>query len=101
MASGIPPASFNLFCIKCEQMFFCVIQTPQTFDLSVHNTFFQSASVQCVCSFAHLNLFLLLASLRYGFFFATLPRRPASRSRLLTVDVRTGVLQVPFNEAAR
>ena len=69
-------------------------------DLSVHNTFFQSSSVQCLCSFAHLNLFLLLASLRYGFFFATLPRRPASQSCLFTVDVETGVLRVPFNEAA-
>ena len=29
----------------------------------------------------------------------TLPRRPASRSRLFTVDVETGVLQVLFNEA--
>jgi hypothetical protein len=41
-----------------------------------------------------------LASLRYGFFFATLPRRSASRSRLFTVDVETGVLRVLFNEAA-
>ena len=69
-------------------------------DLSVHNTFFKSSSVQCLCSFAHLNLFLLLASLRYDFFFATLPRRPASWSRLFTVDFETGVLRVPFNEAA-
>ena len=68
-------------------------------DSSVHNTFFQS-SVQCLCSFAHLNLFLELASPRYDFFFATLPRRPAPRSRLFTVDVETGVLRVPFNEAA-
>ena len=30
----------------------------------------------------------------------TLPRRPASRSRLFTVDVETGVLPVLFNEAA-
>ncbi|MGJ0282540.1 hypothetical protein [Streptococcus pyogenes] len=30
----------------------------------------------------------------------TLPRRPASQSRLFTVDVETGVLQVLFNEAA-
>ena len=50
--------------------------------------------------FAHLNLLFLLASLRYGFFFATLPRRPASRSRLFTVDFETGVLQVLFNAAA-
>ena len=41
-----------------------------------------------------------MASLRYGFFFATLPRRPASRSDLFTVDVETGVLWVLFNEAA-
>ena len=37
---------------------------------------------------------------RYGFFFVTLPRRPASRNRLFTVDVETGVLPVLFNEAA-
>ena len=37
----------------------------------------QSSSVQCLCSFAHLNLIFLLASLRYGFFFATLiPESP-------------------------
>ena len=36
-----------------------------------------------------------------GFFFATLPRRPASRSRLFTVNVETGVLRVLFNEAAK
>ena len=53
-----------------------------------------------VCSFAHLNLLFLLDSLRYGFFFATLPKRPASWSHLFTVDVETGVLWVLFNEAA-
>jgi hypothetical protein len=58
----------------------------------------QSSSVQC--SFAHLNLLFSLSSLRYGFFFATLPRRPASQSRLFTVDVVTGVLRVLFNEAS-
>ena len=57
----------------------------------------QSSSVQCLCSFAHLNLFL--ASLRYGFFFATLPRSPSSRSHFFTVDVETSVLWVLFNEA--
>ena len=30
----------------------------------------------------------------------SLPRRPASRRRLFTVDVETGVLRVLFNEAA-
>ena len=59
-----------------------------------------SSSVQGLCYFSHLNLFFLLASLRYGFFIATRPRRPASRSRLFTVDVETGVLRVLFNEAA-
>ena len=44
-------------------------------------------------------LIFLLASLRFGFFFATLPRR-TSRSRLFTVDVETGVLPVLFNGAA-
>ena len=58
----------------------------------------QSFSVQC--SFAHLNLYFLLVSLRYGFFFAALPRRLTSQSRLFTVDVETGVLRVLFNEAA-
>ena len=69
-------------------------------DSSVHNTFLQSSSVQCLCSFVHLNLFLLLAILRYSFSFATLPRRPASRSRLFTVDVETGILWGPFNEGS-
>src|SRR4029434_6702264 len=52
------------------------------FNLSVHNTF-QTSSVQCLCSFAHNNLFFLLASLRYGFFFAThqasIPESPRIR----------------------
>ena len=38
--------------------------------------------------------------LRYVFFFATLPRRQASRSRLFTVDVESVVLRVLFHEAA-
>ena len=58
----------------------------------------QSFSIQCLCSFAHLNVLFLLASVRYGF--ATLPRRPASWSRLFTVDVETGVFWVLFNESA-
>ena len=62
-------------------------------DSSVRNTIFQSSSVQCLCYFDHLYIFFLLASLRYGFFFATLPRRPASRSHLFTADVETGDLQ--------
>ena len=45
-------------------------------------------------------LFFLLVSLRHGFFFETLPRKPASRSRLFTVNVEIGVLRVLFNEAA-
>ena len=47
----------------------------------------ESSSVQCLCYFANLNLFFLLANLRYGFFFANLPKRPASRvaSSLLTL----------------
>ena len=60
----------------------------------------QNSSVQSLCYFALLHFKFVLASLRYGFFFATLPRRPASRNRLFTVDVETGVLQVLFNEAA-
>ena len=57
-------------------------------------------TLSSVCSFDHLNILFLLASLKYGFFFATLPRRPASRCRLFTVDVEIGVLRVLFNEAA-
>ncbi len=34
-------------------------------DSSAHNTFFQSFTVQYLCSFANLNLFFLLISLRY------------------------------------
>jgi hypothetical protein len=60
----------------------------------------QSSSVQCLCSFTHLHFLFLLATLNYSFFFATLPRRPASWSRLFTVDVETGVLRVLFHEAA-
>jgi hypothetical protein len=51
----------------------------------------QSSSLQYLCYFARLNLFFLLASLRYGFFFGTLPRSPASRSHLFTVNVETCV----------
>ena len=54
----------------------------------------QSSSVQCLCSSAHLNLFF------YWPVWDTLPRRPASCTRLFTVDVETGVLWVLFNEAA-
>uniref|UniRef100_A0AAY5KH56 Zona pellucida sperm-binding protein 4 n=1 Tax=Esox lucius TaxID=8010 RepID=A0AAY5KH56_ESOLU len=43
--------------------------------------------LSCLCSSAHLNLFFLLASLRYCFFFATLPRWPLSQIRLFTVDI--------------
>src|SRR4029434_9233519 len=63
MASGTLPASFHLFCVS--QMFFCVIQTPQTL-IRLSITLFQSSSVQCLCSFAHINLFFLLASLRFS-----------------------------------
>ena len=56
---------------------------------------------QCLGSFAHLNLFFALASLRYGFFLAPLPSRPAPRSRLFTVDVETGDLRVLFNWNSR
>ena len=89
---------FSLF-RRLKNVLLCDPNTSNL-DLSVHNTFFQSSSIQCLCYFAHLNIFLLLASLRYGLFFATLPRRPASRSRLFIVDVETGVLRIPFNEAA-
>ena len=46
------------------------------------------------------HLFTYWLGLRYGFLFVTLPRRPASWSRLFTVEVYTDVLRVPFKEAA-
>lgn len=54
----------------------------------VHNTLFHSSSAQCLCSFAHLNLFFLLARFRFCFFFATLPRRPTPWSRLFTAALK-------------
>ena len=43
-----------------------------------------------VCVLLPILIFsFLLASMRYGFFFATLPRRPASRSRLFNVYIDT------------
>ena len=41
-----------------------------------------------VCSFAHINILFLLASLRYGFFFATLPWRPA---RILELSLHSNL----------
>ena len=59
-------------------------------------TFWSSRQFICpVCV-----LFFLLVSLRHGFFFETLPRKPASRSHLFTVNIEIGVLRVIFNEAA-
>ena len=77
---------------------FPTLPPPKQICLSI--SLFSNLPLSSVCSFAHLNILFLLASLRYGFFFATLPRRPASRSRLFTVDIETGVLGVLFNEAA-
>ena len=76
----------HLFFFLCLKNVLLCDPNNSNLDLSVHNTFFRSSSSQCLCSFAHLNIFFLLASLRYGFFFATLPRRPHSRviSSLLT-----------------
>ena len=93
------PLLQHLFIFCLTNVLLCDLNTSNL-DSSVHNTFFQSSSVHCLCSFAHLNLFFSLASLRYGYFFATLPRRPASWIRLFTVDVETGVLWVLFNEAS-
>ena len=53
-----------------------------------------------VCVLLPILIFSFYWPLRYGFLFATLPRRPASRSCLFTVNVETGVLRVLFNEAA-
>lgn len=74
-----PP--FFFFCNS--QMFFCVI----CLFIKLH----QSIILCPVCFFAHLNIFLLLAGLKYAFFFATLPRRPASRRCIFTLDFETGV----------
>jgi hypothetical protein len=52
---------------------------PASFILSI--TLFSNLPLSSVCSFAYLNLFFLLASLRYGFFFATLPTRPAKKEK--------------------
>lgn len=68
-------------------------------DSSIHNTFFQPSGVQCLCSFAHLSLLFLLASLR-RLFLAILPWSPASWSHLFTVDADTGVWRVLFIAAA-
>jgi hypothetical protein len=69
-------------------------------DLSVHNTLFQSSSVQCVCSFANLNILFLMASLRYGTFLQLCLEGQHPGLGLFNVDVETGVLRVLFNEAA-
>lgn len=81
----------HLFIFSESHVLLC---DPNTSNL----TLFSNLPMSSVCSFAHLNLFFLLASLRYGFFFPTLPRRPASRSYLFTVDDETGVLRVLYNE---
>lgn len=49
-----------------------------------------------LCPFVHFNYFILLASLKHGFFFVTVPLRPASWSLLTPVHV----LWVRCNEAA-
>ena len=50
--------------------------------------------------FCPSSSFIFIGQSETWLFFATLPWMPASRSRLFTVDVETGVLQVLFNEAA-
>jgi hypothetical protein len=47
------------------------------------------APLSSVCVILPINLLFLLASLRYGFFFTTLPRSPSSRSHNFTVDVES------------
>src|SRR4029434_3527103 len=46
MASGTLPASFHLFCVS--QMFFCVIQTPQTL-IRLSITLFSNLPLSNVC----------------------------------------------------
>ena len=78
--------------------FFHLTNVPQTqTSICLSIILFSNLPLSSVCSFAHLNLFFLLASLRYGFFFATFPRRPESRNCRFTVDIKTGVLWVLFN----
>ena len=97
MASGTPPASVHIYLFI--NVLLCDPNTSNL-DSSVHNTFFQSSPVQWLCSFAHLNLFLLLAVSDMAF---SLPlclegQHPGVASSLRTL--RLAFLRVPFNEAA-
>lgn len=95
MASGTPPASFHLFCVS--QMF-CVIQTPQTL-ISLSITLFSNLPLSNVCVLLPISIFSFYWPVSDMAF--SLPLiRPASQSRLFTVHVDTGVLRVPFKEAA-
>ena len=67
------------------------------FDSSVHNTF-SNLPLSSVILPILICYFYWPAWDMY--FFATLPRRPASQLRLFTVAVETAVLWVLFNEAA-
>src|SRR4029434_6185586 len=99
MASGTFPASFHLFCVS--QMFFCVIQTPQTL-ICLSITLFSNLPLSNVCVLLPISIFSFYWPVSDMVFSLPLclERRPASRSRLFTVDVDTGALRVPFKEAA-
>ena len=66
----------------------------------------RDAGLQCRVPLSSVCVILLILIFYFYwpvwdiFFFATLHRRSASRSRLFTVEVETGVLLVLFNEAA-
>lgn len=56
--------------------------------------------IQCLCCFGHLNLWLSLATLRYGLFFEALHWQRTFQSPFFTVEDDIGVLQVLFNTTA-
>src|SRR4029434_2844608 len=80
---------------KC---FICVIQTPQTL-IRLSITLFSNLPLSNVCVLLPISIFSFYWPVSDVAF--SLPLiRPASQSRLFTVDVDIGVLQVPFKVAA-
>ncbi len=67
--------------------------------VKIHNALFQLSVVQCICFYAHSNLFFLFFCFKSGLFFAILSIRHAPLSLLFTVVHETGVDRVKFNEA--
>ncbi len=67
--------------------------------VKIHNALFQLSVVQCLCFYAHSNLFFLFFCFKGGFFFEILPIRYAPLRLLFTVVHETSVDRVEFNEA--